>query len=309
MDEITNVENMTTTQSPAIKMGWLRVLLFFIIVVISMSVGNLIGLSIGSIFFDFNLESALQDPANILNELGIRLSLLVTISGFLGTLLAIWIFRKFIDRKSLISLGLYFNDYKTDLYQGLVWGLGMVSAGFCILYIVNIISIVEINFNFGSLLGYFILFFFVSLNEEIMIRGYILNNLSQSMNKYIALIFSSVLFSAMHLGNANMSLIPFINIVLAGILLGIYYIHKQNLWFPIGMHLTWNYFQGPVLGFEVSGTKTYTLITQNIEGNTLITGGEFGFEGSLLATFIMIIAITVIHFQFRKTDLSKSGYL
>ncbi len=129
------------------------------------------------------------------------------------------------------------------------------------------------------------------------------------MNKYFALIVSSVLFSAMHLSNANMSLIPFINIVLAGLLLGIYYIHKQNLWFPIGMHLTWNYFQGPVLGFEVSGTKTYTLITQNIEGNALITGGEFGFEGSLLATFIMIIAITVIHFQFRKIDLSKSGDL
>ena len=306
MDEITKIESSQTVQLPVIKMGWLRALLFFISVTIIMSIGNLIGLAFGSIFFDFNLETALQDPANVINELGVGLSLLMTIFGFLGTLLTVWIYRKFIDRKSLISLGLYFRDYKIDLYQGLAWGLGMVAAGFSILYLFNIVSIVEVNFNFGSLLGYFVLFSFVSLNEEIMIRGYILNNLSQSMNKYIALIVSSVLFSAMHLSNANISLIPFINIILAGILLGIYYLHKQNLWFPIGMHMTWNYFQGPVLGFEVSGTKTYTLVTQNVEGNVLITGGEFGFEGSVLATFIIIIAIIVIHFQYRNTDLSKS---
>ncbi len=67
MDEITNVENVTSAQSPVAKMGWLRALLFFISVTIIMSVGNVIGLAIESIFFDFNLEMALQDPANIIN--------------------------------------------------------------------------------------------------------------------------------------------------------------------------------------------------------------------------------------------------
>jgi len=82
--------------------------------------------------------------------------------------------------------------------------------------------------------------------------------------------------------------------------LGIYYIHKQNLWFPIGIHFTWNLFQGAVLGFEVSGTKTVSMITQNIQGNELITGGEFGFEASLLATILMIVSIIVIHLKYRS---------
>lgn len=54
------------------------------------------------------------------------------------------------------------------------------------------------------------------------------------------------------------------------------------------MHLTWNYFQGPVFGFEVSGIETQSIVNQTISGSDLITGGSFGFEGSILATFIII---------------------
>ena len=107
----------------------------------------------------------------------------------------------------------------------------------------------------------------------------------------------------MHLGNANISTVGFINIILAGILLGIYYIHKQNLWFPIGIHFTWNLFQGPVLGFEVSGYETVSVINQTVQGNELLTGGEFGFEASLLATVLMVVAIIVIHFQFKEKTI------
>ena len=119
------------------------------------------------------------------------------------------------------------------------------------------------------------------------------------MNKYIALLISSILFAMLHLGNENMSLLPFINLFLAGILLGIYYIHKQNLWFSIGMHLTWNFFQGPIFGFEVSGNKTASIVVQEISGNELITGGEFGSEGSLVATVLMMILIIIIDRKYK----------
>ncbi|MEJ2055879.1 MAG: CPBP family intramembrane metalloprotease [Calditrichaceae bacterium] len=104
----------------------------------------------------------------------------------------------------------------------------------------------------------------------------------------------------MHLFNPSVSLISTINIFLAGILLGIYFIHKGNLWFPIGMHFTWNFFQGPVFGFEVSGMRTYDIINHDIAGHKLITGGEFGYEGSLIATVAMIVLIVVIHLKHRE---------
>jgi len=298
--EMLTIEENPEIQNPTIKMGWLRSLLFFIAVLVLMSVGNLVGLFLSALITEVNFTELLKDPANIINEMGVGVALLVTFSGFLGTLLTVWLFRRFIDRQSFESLGFSFSNYKQDLLQGLFWGMGMISAGFSFLYLTDILNITAINFDIISLFGYLVLFTVVSFNEEIMIRGYFLNNLSQSFNKYIALLISALLFSLMHMSNANFSLIPFVNIILAGILLGIYYIHKQNLWFPIGMHLTWNYFQGPVLGFEVSGTKTQTLIVQNIQGNELLTGGEFGFEGSLIATLFMAVAITVIHIQFKN---------
>jgi membrane protease YdiL (CAAX protease family) len=141
-----------------------------------------------------------------------------------------------------------------------------------------------------------------------MVRGYILNNLLESVNKYIALIITASLFGILHLANPNVSLVGFINIILAGVLLGIYYIHKKNLWFPIGIHFTWNLFQGPVFGFEVSGTNSIPYITQSIQGNELLTGGEFGFEASLLATFLMIAAILIVHFQFKEKTVQTNPY-
>jgi membrane protease YdiL (CAAX protease family) len=132
-----------------------------------------------------------------------------------------------------------------------------------------------------------------------MIRGYILSNLSESMNKYIALIVSSLLFGVMHLANANVTTLSFLNIVLAGIMLGIYYVHRKNLWLPISLHFSWNFFQGAIFGFEVSGVDVTGAITQNIQGPDLITGGTFGFEGSVIATLLMLIAIVLLHYKYQ----------
>jgi hypothetical protein len=73
------------------------------------------------------------------------------------------------------------------------------------------------------------------------------------------------------------------------------------------MHLTWNLFQGPVLGFEVSGLQTPSMIGQQLSGPDLLTGGDVGLEGSILATIFLVVAIVVIHFQFRN-GRSESGF-
>jgi membrane protease YdiL (CAAX protease family) len=104
----------------------------------------------------------------------------------------------------------------------------------------------------------------------------------------------------MHLGNANVTILSFINILLAGILLGIYYIHKRNLWLPIALHFSWNFFQGPVYGFEVSGVDISGIIIQDLQGSDTLTGGPFGFEGSLFATLLMIVAILFLHYKYKN---------
>ena len=273
---------------PRIKYGWLRAILFFISFFIIITVFDLIGIAIVSSISEYSFEEYISDTDLLMEN---KMMLLMMVSQLFGTLFTVWLFQKFVNRESFTSIGLEFSGYKDDFVSGLLLGVGLIALGFGTLYIFNFLSVASIQFSLIDQLFYLSLFAVVSLNEEIAIRGYILQNLSRSFNKYIALVLSSLVFMIMHIGNPNMSAVPLFNLFLAGLLLGVYCIHKNNLWFPIGAHITWNYFQGPVLGFEVSGNDVDSIFIQSLNGSELITGGEFGFEGSIILTTFMIIGI------------------
>ena len=287
---------MMETKSPLIKSGWLRSLLFFLSFFIIIALFDIIGIAIVSVFSEYGFEEFISDPELIMQN---KMMLLMMICQLIGTLFTVWIFQKFISKERFISIGLDFINYKNDFYQGLAVGTGLISIGFFTLIILNLTSIDLTYFSIYDQLFYFFLFIVVSLNEEIAIRGYILHNLSQSFNKYIALIISSFVFMGMHLGNPNIGVLPLMNLFLAGIFLGVYRIHKNNLWFPIGAHLMWNYLQGPIYGFEVSGNKINSLFEQKLNGHELLTGGNFGYEGSIILTVFLIISIFLMDKRFR----------
>jgi len=283
------------TSAPRIKYGWLRAVLFFISFFIFIAVFDLIGIAIVSSISEYSFEEYISDTDLLMEN---KMMLLMMVSQLFGTLFTVWLFQKFVNRESFTSIGLEFSGYKDDFVSGLLLGIGLIVLGFGTLYIFNFLSVASIQFSLIDQLFYLSLFAVVSLNEEIAIRGYILQNLSSSFNKYIALVLSSLVFMIMHIGNPNMSAVPLFNLFLAGLLLGVYCIHKNNLWFPIGAHITWNYFQGPVLGFEVSGNDVDSIFIQSLNGSELITGGEFGFEGSIILTVLMIIGIVYLDRRF-----------
>ena len=286
------------TSAPRIKYGWLRAVLFFISFFIFIAVFDLIGIAIVSSISEYSFEEYISDTELLMEN---KMMLLMMVSQLFGTLFTVWIFQKFINRESFTSIGLEFSGYKDDFVSGLLLGIGLIVLGFGTLYIFNFLSVASIQFSLIDQLFYLSLFAVVSLNEEIAIRGYILQNLSSSFNKYIALVLSSLVFMIMHIGNPNMSAVPLFNLFLAGLLLGVYCIHKNNLWFPIGAHFTWNYFQGPVLGFEVSGNDVDSIFIQSLNGSELITGGEFGFEGAIILTVLMIIGIVYLDRRFSSS--------
>ncbi len=283
------------TNTPRIKHGWLRAVLFFISFFIFVSLFDLVGIAIVSLLTEYSFKEYISDTALLMEN---KMMLLMMVCQLAGTLFTVWLFQKYINREPFSSIGIQFNGYEDDFIFGLLIGLGLIVMGFGILIIFNFISITSLQFSFIDQLFYLCLFAVVSLNEEIAMRGYILQNLSSSFNKYIALAMSSLVFMIMHIGNPNMSAIPLFNLFLAGLFLGIYCIHRKNLWFPIGAHFTWNYFQGPVLGFEVSGNEVNSLIIQRLDGSDLITGGQFGFEGSIILTIFMIIGIIYLDRRF-----------
>ncbi|MCK4754557.1 MAG: CPBP family intramembrane metalloprotease [Calditrichia bacterium] len=293
-------QNIKTEPTPLIKYGWLRAILFLIAALITSAIFTFIGMMVLALIFGLDFSTIATNARDFIKDIGLPANITVAFFGFMGMLGMAWIFRRFIDGKTFYSLGFKFSEYKKDFLIGLLFGFILIASGFVILLILGNLSISDTNFNIPLLFGYVFLFTIGSLNEEIMIRGYILTNFCDSMNKYIALIVSSLLFAIMHLANANVTVLSFVNIFLAGILLGIYYIHKRNLWFPISLHFSWNFFQGPIFGFEVSGVDVTGVIIQDIQGPDLITGGTFGFEGSIIATLLMVISIVLLHYRYQE---------
>ncbi len=275
---------------------WARILLFILAYAFIGGIFLLIGgLLIGIPSEDFG----------IINNLSIDKITKLQFFNLLGVVLSIFFFRKFVDRRTFLSIGLSIKNRFADFITGFVITIAIFSLGFFTLYFFNYIKITEINFNTNTLLLSFFLFLFISLFEELMMRGYILNNLLESMNKYLALIISSAIFSLFHIFNDNTSLLGMINLFLAGLTLGAAYIYTRNLWFPISMHLFWNFIQGPILGFNVSGLNLDSLLVLDISGRTIITGGDFGFEGSILCTILELISLIGILYYFRKKNTSQ----
>ena len=289
-----------TDRLPLIRLGWLRALLFFIASFITSQIFAGIGMVVALLISGFDI-STLSNQDAIIDELDkINFLLLLKIIEFFALMFCLWLFMKFIDRKPLMSLGLKYEGFQQDFKFGLILGAGLIAIGFFSLFILGYVRVESFSFPFLDIVLYFILFVVVAFHEEIMLRGYILRSLMESMNRYLALAISSLIFMTVHLLNPNISFLGVVNLFLAGIVLGIYYVHKSNLWLPIGMHLTWNFFQGPIFGFEVSGIKSQSLIKQTVNGSDLITGGKFGFEASLLATVLIVVVILYLDKNYRE---------
>ena len=274
--------------------GWLRILLlilpYIIIVGIFQYVGALIsGVDLSNPEFE---NTSLQE-------------LSLSFSSFIGTFLVIGLFMQFVDKEKFIDLGFKTKGKLKEFIVGIVAGLIVMGLGYYLLSSMGQLSFQSINFDMQEILISFLLFTIVAIVEETLLRGYVLRNLMYSFNKYIALIWSSILFSLMHGFNPNIDTFALIELFLAGILLGQSYIHTKNLWFPIALHFSWNFFQTH-FGFNVSGQDTYSLIEFSIVENNLWNGGDFGFEGSWLSIISSIIMIILVERYFKKNAIKNS---
>lgn len=262
---------------------------------------------ISSIFLMMGILSVICVPFFALNSLTTINILISQLMMTVSTLVATLIMMKYIDRKPFVEIGLSLTGRVKDIFWGMLVAIGINGMGFLIMLLTGAIAIESVGFDFGSLLVSFMFFILVSVNEEVMCRGYILRRmLDTRLNKFIALGISSLLFAAMHLLNPSVAVMPMINLFIAGILLGAAYIYTRNLWFPLSLHLFWNWMQGPVFGFEVSGLDELKGDVFNIirPFDNLINGGKFGFEGSILCTLFCCTTIAAIILYYRRKTVA-----
>jgi len=167
-----------------------------------------------------------------------------------------------------------------------------------------------------------IIFLVVGFYEELFSRGYQLTNLAEGLTGKIikprtalllATLFSSAVFGVLHASNPHASIASTLNIGLAGIFLAAGYVLTGQLAISIGLHISWNFFQGNVFGFPVSGGdfRSATFIQIQQGGPSLWTGGFFGPEAGLLGTSAMILGIisTMLWIKKRYGQIDLYVYL
>jgi len=270
------------------NVGWQRMLLFVLPYFFIVGIFQFFGVLIAGaeLFKDYTEKTTPQQ-------------LIIAVFNLLGTLLVVWIFMEFVDKQKFVELGFQIKNKTKDIIAGTLLGAFIMGMGYLSLYSLKEIQFIKVGLNFADLTLIIILFAIVALVEEVLFRGYVLRNLLISFNKYIALIISSGLFALMHSFNPNISQFSLIGLFLAGALLGATYIFTKNLWFPIALHFSWNLFQS-LLGFNVSGQDSYSIVEHKIDEANLINGGAFGFEGSYLSIIAQLVLISGIIYHYNR---------
>lgn len=125
--------------------------------------------------------------------------------------------------------------------------------------------------------------------EELIFRGLMFQAMDKLGGKTLALAVTSLFFGVAHLGNTGATIWSAFAIALeAGVLLGAAFLWRRNLWFTMGLHFAWNAIEG-LLGIPVSGHAAAGLFTVKVNGAALLTGGNFGLEGSIVPVVISLL--------------------
>ncbi|MFC8799854.1 CPBP family intramembrane glutamic endopeptidase [Promicromonospora sp. NPDC057138] len=149
-----------------------------------------------------------------------------------------------------------------------------------------------------------------AVTEELMFRGVLFRIIEGWTGTWIALTVTSLLFGLVHLVNPNASLWGALAIAIeAGGMLTAAYVATRKLWVPIGLHLGWNIAGSAIFSTEVSGNNTpQGLLDATTSGNALITGGEFGPEGSVYSlVFCAVVAAVFIRLAYRRGHVVPRG--
>ena len=238
---------------------------------------------------------------------------LLTVSVFVG-----WLCERFLENLPFRALGCWFTkNWLKDLGVGLFLGaisilfaalIGTIFGGFTF-EPDNTHGQSAILLTLGTSLSVFII---GAAAEEAFFRGYILQTFTRANLVGFGILLTSVSFATVHNGNAGASLLSWFNTFLAGVWFGAAYLKTRNLWVAFGLHLMWNWFQGTILGINVSGITELTtapLLRATDLGPTWLTGGSYGIEGGIACTVTIIFSTIVIwYLPILRPDRRYAGF-
>lgn len=300
---------MFKNQSGQVRAGWL-ILLAFAAMLIVQQLFALPGVFL--LFFTEAPFNGVSGYSDILTALDGHpwIFLLMQGGGTAGGILITFLLWRFINKGTMKQLG--FRGSLKDLWFGLFLGAISIMVIFIVLMatanvrLINPLSSPQFSV---YTITFLLLFILVGVFEEMFFRGYVMSTMATRGNKkWVIYVVSAVIFSVAHMANPNVSIVGLVNIALVGILFAYMFDSTKSLWLPIGYHITWNYFQGNVFGFAVSGTTPNSIYGVEIaEGRDWLTGGAFGLEGGLLATILILVAFIATRYYSEWQQHKQTG--
>lgn len=304
-----------------VRSGWkiaaVMAIFLGVITVLSIIVGSVasailmvtgdISTEVGSLMPTFTEHG--QNVMKIINQVMMYVQEIITI---LIAILA-W---KLSTKRKLSDMGFtpIRTDYR-DFITGLLFGAGSLTFVFAALILTGQAEVATWTPQFSmSQLISLLMFILVGFAEELLCRGYIISVLRQTKSLLAIYLISGAIFALLHSANPGIGILPYINLILIGVLWAYSYMRSGNIWLPIGYHITWNYFQGCVFGFKVSGTTEKGILSTTYRTNTILNGGDFGPEGGLFVTLVIVLGFLAIryyyknkHFDFLAMDPSPAS--
>jgi uncharacterized protein len=248
-----------------------------------------------------------------------------SLASLLSAFFSVWLAGRVLDRRPFVDFGFRLDGgWWLDCLFGMVLGALLMTTIFLIelglgwVTVEGAFETVEPGRRFAlAILLPAGIFVCVGVYEETLSRGYQLRNAAEGLNYpvlgphgavLLAWVLSSIFFGALHAANPNATTVSTLNIAMAGLMLGFGYVLTGELAIPIGLHITWNFFQGSVFGLPVSGLRPVgaTFLSTEQGGPTLWTGGPFGPEAGLLGPAAMILGglLIAVWVRLRSGNLS-----
>jgi membrane protease YdiL (CAAX protease family) len=215
-----------------------------------------------------------------------------------------WLFGRVFEELPFAALGATFSG---PWVRNLALGLAVGSSAFVSALIVALIGRgVTFTVNTTSagsaiastLLTSLLIMTAGAASEEALFRGYLLQTFARSRLAWIGVVITSLLFAFAHNDNPSANPLALANTVLAGWWFSAAYFKTRDLWFPFGIHLAWNWLQGPFFGINVSGIAEFSpdpVLRAIDSGPAWLTGGSYGVEGGIACTIALIISTTLIY--------------
>jgi hypothetical protein len=144
-----------------------------------------------------------------------------------------------------------------------------------------------------------------AVTEELMFRGVALQAIEQRWGSRVAVAVTALFFGVAHLANPGATLWSGLAIAAeAGVMLGAAFLWRRSIWLVVGLHFAWNTAE-QLLGVPVSGhAPDARLWTVHTSGSSLLTGGSFGLEASVIPVAIgLLLAVPMFAAARRRGNM------